>query len=328
LGAPSQVTIAKGPEDHAKLSGRSLIYLHRSAESDPETWVLRKADLDDGWRGGWESMIAAGVLHAPVTLFAGLGSPASVLTETVSSLAGLGSKYYLADPFEGGKFEQALAEKLTAAVKIGWVELMRVLSHRAASAQAKQLEIDCRDRASALSLDGGHGQEVCAVLARIGIVRLGRLRSAWLLHNKPFAPRQTGPQDHLADLALALGAAMVTLDADLEVAEDGSLCELIVRESGRTIHVRCVHGRGLHTTSDMLARLEMRAPNRFGSGKQQVVITAGQVDDVHSLPEDLVDGGASPDDLVRGPEAMVVWRASELTSKTKDRDELLGRLVS
>ncbi|WP_322920660.1 SIR2 family protein [Nocardioides renjunii] len=329
LGAPSQVTIAKGPEDHAKLSGRSLIYLHRSAESDPETWVLRKADLDEGWRGGWEAMIAAGVLYAPVTLFAGLGSPAAVLTETVGNLAGLGSKYYLADPYGGGAFEQALSGQLTAALQLGWVELMRALSVRAATAQAKQLELDCRDRAKALGLEHDHVEKVCEILGEIGIVYLGRLRSAWLLHSKQFSPRQDGPQSaHLADLALALNAAMLTLEADLEITEDGGLCELVIRDSGRTVSAQCVHGMGLHTWSAMLARLEMRTTRRLGSGRARVVIAAGVVEESRALPDDLVEGSPTSDDLVRGPEAVVLWKASELTSKTLNRDALLGRLVS
>lgn len=330
LGAPSQVTVAKGPEDHAKLSGRSLIYLHRSAESDPETWVLRKADLDDGWRGGWEAMIAAGILYAPVTLFAGLGSPAAVLTETVGHLAGLGSKYYLADPCGGGAFEEALSEHLTAALQLGWVELMRILSLRAAAAQAKQLELEARDRAKALGIADAHVEKVCEVLSEIGIVQLGRLRSAWLLHNKQFCPRQDGPQSaHLADLALALNAAMVTLEADLEIAEDGSLCELVLRDSGRTVSVQCVHGMGLHTWAAVQARLDMRGTRRLGSGRSRVVIAAGLAEDPRALPADLVEGSPSPDDLVRGPESVVLLRASELTSTiASDRDALLDRLVS
>jgi len=330
LGAPRQVTIAKGPEDHARLSGRSLIYLHRSAESDPETWVLRKADLDDGWRGGWEAMIAAGVLYAPVTLFAGLGSPAAVLTETVGHLAGLGSKYYLADPYGGGAFEEALSEHLTATVQMGWVELMRTLSLRAATAQAKQLELEARERASALGIAHEHVEKVCEVLSGIGIVQLGRLRSAWLLHSKQFSPRQDGPQAaHLADLALALNAAMVTLEADLEIAEDGGLCELVLRDSGRTVSVQCVHGMGLHTWAAVLARLEMRGTRRLGSGRSRVVIAAGLVEDLRALPDDLVEGSPSPDDLVRGPESVVLVKASELTSTTASaRHALLDRLVS
>ena len=330
LGAPSQVTIAKGPEDHAKLSGRSLIYLHRSAESNPESWVLRKADLDDGWRGGWEAMIAAGVLYAPVTLFAGLGSPAAVLTETVGQLAGLGSNYYLADPYDGGAFEEALSEHLTAALRMGWVDLMKALSLRAAASQAKQMEMDARNRADSLGIAHNHVDKVCEVLSEIGIVQLGRLRSAWLLHTKQFYPRQDGPQAaHLADLALALNFAMLTLNADLDVTEDGALCELLLRDSGRTVSIHCVHGMGLHTWSALRTRLEMRATRRLGSGKSRVVIAAGVVEDPRALPEDLVEGTPNPGDLVRGPESVVLLSASELTSMTaSDRDALLERLVS
>ena len=330
LGAPHTVTIAKGPEDHAKLSGQSLIYLHRSAESDPTTWVLRKADLDEGWKDDWEAMIAAGVLYAPVTVFAGLGSPAAVLTETVGHLAGLGSNYYFVDPVEGGDFESALAEHLTAVLRMSWVELMRSLSVRAAVAQAKQLELDARGRATLLGIEHEHVEAVFDVLGNVGIVQLGRLRSAWLLHDKPFCPRQPGSQaEHLSDLALALSAAMVTLDANLEVAEDGDACDLILRENGRTITVHCAHGLGLHTWADVQTRLELRTTRRLGSGRSRIVIAAGLSENSRVLPDDLVEGEPRPDDLVRGPESVILMSATELTtSMAGDRDALLDRLVS
>jgi len=108
LGKPASVTIARGPEDHDRIGSRALIYLHRSVESPPETWVLRKSALEGSWKEDWEEVVASGALAAPVTLFAGLGSPAAVLTDTVERLSRVGgTSYYFADPYPDNDFGKA-----------------------------------------------------------------------------------------------------------------------------------------------------------------------------------------------------------------------------
>lgn len=330
LGAPGQVTIAKGPEDHARLSGRSLIYLHRSAESEPKTWVLRKADLDHGWEDGWEAMTAAGVLSAPFTVFAGLGSPAAVLTDTVGRLAGLGSTYFLADPYPGGAFELALKDHLSAVLHMGWIALMQKLSVRASAAHAKELEMAARTRAVAVGIASDGTETVFALMAGMGIVRLGELRSAWLLHASRYCPRQGDAQaDQLSDLVLTLNSAAQTLDADLEIG-DGGECRMLLRDSQRSITVQCVHAMGLHNSAAVRSRLEMRDAHRVGNTQPKVVIAAGLVPDVqNALPPDLVEGEGDSQDLVRGPDSVLVLSSMEITGTLLgDRDRLLERLAS
>jgi hypothetical protein len=329
LGAPTQITIAKGPEDHSQLSGRSLIYLHRSAESEPETWVLRKADLDHGWQHGWEAMTAAGFLSAPFTIFAGLGSPAAVLTETVSRLAGLGSTYYLADPIRGGDFELALKDHLSGVLEMGWVALMRKVSVRVSGAHAKELEMSARSRARAVGISADGVETIFDTLGELGIVGLGQLRSAWLLHERKYCPREGATQAaHLSDLVLMLNSATQTLDADLEIDESGA-CRILLRDTQRSILVQCVHAMGLHNSADVLSRLEMRDVQRVGSARSRVVIAAGLVPDVSGLPGDLVEGDSDTHDLVRGPDSVLVLNALDVTTTLRgDRDRLLDRLVS
>jgi hypothetical protein len=330
LGAPENVTIAKGPEDHAGLSGTSLIYLHRSAESAPETWVLRKVDLDGGWVDGWEAMTTAGVLVAPFTIFAGLGSPAAVLTETVSRLAGLGSTYFLADPYLGGAFELSLKDHLTAVLHMGWIELMQKVSIRASTAQAQELEMATRARAEALGISSDGAENVIGLIGGMGIVRLGEMRSAWLLHSSRFCPRQGDAQAaQISDLVLAINSAMQTLDADLEI-DEGGLCRMHLRDSHRSFTIQCVHGMGLHNSAAIQARLEMRNAHRIGNAQQMVVIAAGLVSDPgKSLPGDLVEGDDDPQDLVRGPDSVVLLNAMEVTGTLQgDRSRLMERLAS
>ena len=330
LGAPGHVTIAKGPEDHARLSGKSLIYLHRSAESDPQTWVLRKADLDHGWEDGWEAMTAAGVLSAPFTVFAGLGSPAAVLTDTVGRLGGLGSTYFLADPFPGGAFEFALKDHLSAVLHMGWIALMQKLSIRASSAHANDLQVSARARAIAVGVSPDGTEAVIALLAGMGMVRLGELRSAWLLYGSRYCPREGEAQAaQLSDLVLALNSAAQTLDADVEIG-DGGECSMLLRETQRSITVRCVHAMGLHNAAAVRSRLEMRNAHRVGNTQPTVVVAAGLVPDLpNRLPSDLVDEEGDSQDLVRGPDSVLILSATEITGVfLGDRDGLLERFAS
>ena len=329
LGAPSSISIAKGPEDHASIGNQALVYLHRSAESDPDTWILRKADLDDGWRGGWEAMVASGCLSAPVTLFAGLGSPAAVLTETVANLAGIqGTQYFFADPYPQSKFLEALADHLTAVLEMGWVDLMREISLRVASAQTKEIELSCRDLAQTHGWSTARLRDVCSALAGMGIVAIGNLRGAWLFHSKPFCPAAI---DHaharLADLLTTIHAAAEALDADTVFRDDG-LCELRVRGSERSVVFMCAHGSGLHTWATIQTRLEMQRPLSMLSAMPRVVVGAGLAPDTSELPEDLIHGALAHDDLVRGHNDVILVEAAEIRGAlSSSPEELLARLV-
>lgn len=330
LGATAQVTIAKGPEDHARLSGKSLIYLHRSAESDPDDWVLRKEDLDHGWQDGWEAMTATGALCAPFTVFAGLGSPAAVLTDTVGRLAGLGSTYFLADPVPGGKFESALKHHLSAVIQMGWVELMTKLSVRVSAAHAKDMEMAARARAQQVEIPFDGAESLFAPMERMGIVKLGELRSAWLLHASRFCPRHGEAQAaQLSDLALALGSAAETLNAELEHCEGGEI-RMRLRDSERTIVVQCVHAMGIHNLASVRSRLEARTTQAIGRTETRFVLAAGLVPEVgHALPDDLVAGEDDPHDLVSGPDAVPVINAHDITGTLRgNRAGLLGRIAS
>ena len=83
VGSRGEITVIRGPEFHDNLGYKNLIYLHGSANSNPDKWIMRSIDLNEAWRDGWENIIASMVLASPVVIFIGLGSPASVLTESI-----------------------------------------------------------------------------------------------------------------------------------------------------------------------------------------------------------------------------------------------------
>lgn len=82
----TEVNVVPGPQATDQLGTATVIYLHRNVdEADPERWILTAEALEHEWEGHWEEVIAHRVLSCPVVVFAGLGSPAAVLTKTSCS---------------------------------------------------------------------------------------------------------------------------------------------------------------------------------------------------------------------------------------------------
>ena len=51
LGVRAQVSTVRSPEDYTHLGTHNLIYLHRDIDSDPDSIILRKEDLEKGVAG-------------------------------------------------------------------------------------------------------------------------------------------------------------------------------------------------------------------------------------------------------------------------------------
>ena len=64
--------------------------------------ILRETELELAWQEHWEEIIAQRVLGGPITVFVGLGTPASVLVNTTKRiLAAIGApkaNVYVVDP--------------------------------------------------------------------------------------------------------------------------------------------------------------------------------------------------------------------------------------
>src|SRR5688500_9875396 len=85
IGSNHAIGVVESPADLASQKARNVYYLHRNVnDAYPDTWVLRAAALLDEWKGHWEPIIAGRVLIAPLVVFAGLGTPISVLIETTA----------------------------------------------------------------------------------------------------------------------------------------------------------------------------------------------------------------------------------------------------
>ena len=187
-------------------------------EASEDEWVLRKSTLDEAWRDGWEEMIAAGALSAPVTVFAGLGSPAAALTETVSRLVGvLGNEYYLADPYPDNQFRAALGASLTGVITLDWVGLMTHMSRRVVAKQAMALRTAVTQVATDVALAAPACLDIDNLLQEADVVSVGRLRASWVLHAREFMPDlDESARRSVAHLLLAVFSVADTLQARIE----------------------------------------------------------------------------------------------------------------
>lgn len=326
LGKPPEVSICKGPEDHDQTSSRALVYLHRSAESAPEDWILRKSALDHDWRQAWEQMVATGALAAPVTLFAGLGSPAAVLTETVTSLARLrGTSFFYADLFPESEFSRAVATELSARIRMGWGAVMDTLASRVAHEQGLHLRDEARGLATSAGLPERSADAIVARLCGMGLVSLGRIRSSWLLFKHPYL-RDDAQRSCVADLIATLGAIAAALSVTADFDEQGGVH--LLHPSGELVSLRVVHGGGIRTWALVRSQLEVQRQDARDFGRSRVVLVAGLASGIDPLPADLVHHD-SPDDLIRGGDELIALEAHEVRSALlDDASELKRRLVA
>lgn len=328
LGLPPTVTIAKGPEEHSSTNGHALIYLHRSAESPEETWILRKTDLDGSWRSHWEEMVTAGVLSAPVTLFAGLGSPAAVLTDTVTRLAKLGrTKYYLADPYPGSDFQAALQDNLAGILKMGWSSVMNGLASRLAKAQVAVLRNATRGDARTMDQEPNIADDAAQSLGANGLEHLGRTRARWLLHDREYlADGDAVQHERLADLLVII--AEIASCTNQRISYPGAGWVQFTHSSGLTTTVQCVHGAGTRNWRRAQERVSTFNEGSLLTTFPRVVLTAGLSEAFDPIPTDLVYDD-DPDDLIRGPRQLVQMSAADVRLGLRsDPADLIARMSS
>jgi len=209
VGANTDVAQVRGPEDQARLSSFNLVYLHRTAHHPADEWILTTDALTTAWTDTWEHAIASRVLAAPVVVFAGLGSPAAVLTETARRLVAVlvtGVHVYQVDviPHAESAFAAQLGLGAADYLQLGWIEFMRSLASRFIEEQATLISQAC----GKLAQDNGWAAEdvdpLCREIVRRGLIELGQVRARWMLEETPYLPGCLCDRDHVADVLLVV----------------------------------------------------------------------------------------------------------------------------
>ena len=326
LGAGPRVSTVRGPEDHAQLGTRNLIYLHRDIDSDPDTIILRATELETAWRDGWGQVITQRVLSGSVTVFVGLGSPASVLVDTTKRiLAALdgNASVYVVDPiaYEDSSFARELGTASEAYLRLGWCEFMQALSRRVAAEHRAAIEQDCRVLISQNGYEEEDVPDLCRRLTDAGLVRLGRLRGAWLLETNPYLPHEPATSRLISALVLGVGMVERLSECRASFVEDG-LVEFS-KDSRMTRAIVC-SGGGTMNYARIEAELSVRRGQLLNQGKAFSFALVGGVDSATDIaaPMNIV-AEADPYDLVTGPAHLPIVNIATLRADPTLISELI-----
>lgn len=228
IGAKGKVAIIEKPEDHNNLGPSNLVYLHRNAHANPDDWVLRSKTVEQGWKDGWEQVIAQRVVSSPVTVFAGLGTPAAVLIDTTTRIRIALQQtvaVYQVDPEEkeNSLFFESLNLPDTSYLKMTWCEFMRRLAKRFVEEDRVELGNACRQLAATEGWDWSKQRVtvLCNRMAEQGLIRLGRIRARWLLDDSSYLPRHSIVISWLADMLFAIGLIEEATGSEGNFCEDG-----------------------------------------------------------------------------------------------------------
>ena len=305
LGVKERVSTIRGPEDHTQLGTRNLIYLHGDIDSDHDDLILRPAALEDAWRERWGQVIAQKSLAGPVTVFIGLGTPASVLVETtkrIHTAIGGQSNVFVVDPIahQDSYFANSLNVPPEDYVRMGWCAFMRTLSRRIVVEHKATIEQDCYELIGENNYEKEDLSDLCRRLTDIGLLRLGRLRAAWMLEKGSYLPHDPGIPLRLF-AALVLGVRLVEKLSDrlANFVGDG-LVEFC--KDHHVSRVMVCSGRGSMNYARMEAELSDRRDRLFHQGKSFAVALVGGLDSEVEIatPSDII-AETDPHDLVTGP---------------------------
>jgi hypothetical protein len=254
--AGANITIVHEVDDLAHRTRRGLIYLHGNVESKDEKWVLRAKQIDASWDDTWQKFIAQDFALTPNVVFAGLGSPTPVISDTVVKvrrvLPNTGNVFQVdAMDKTRNKLSAALAVPPGAYVVSCWTGFMNAVGAVAARSFINRLT----DRYPRFCTENGYDQENLAlVLAAlpVNMLKLGKLRAAWFLDRSEYKTFNGTDINLMVDVILTLAMAVrlvgatecVPVEDGMELRKDGRLVFRVFSLSGSgTMHWTTLEGR-------------------------------------------------------------------------------------
>lgn len=329
VGAKDEVAVVYGPEDHRHVGDCNLVYLHRDAGADPETWILRTEQLDQAWRDGWEEIITSRIAGTPHLIFAGLGYPAAVLVETVRrvrhALKDQVSVYYV-DPseFENSQIAGALGLKKEQHIKMKWGEFMSHLANRVALEQVNRLRRACEDLVRANNIAPEDCDQVLGRMRNLGLLKLGKLRAAWQIELSQYASDRQNETASYADIVLAIALLERMGTAKSEIGPEGHVA--LVREGKCLCTIVPISGKGTRTVASIepIVRQKLKELDNLLVQKPVLFLLAG-VEGAYeeiTLPESIVSG-ANPENIAVRTEPLPWYRVPDVR---KDPSIILGNI--
>lgn len=276
------VAVIGGPDDIPNLASVNLVYLHRNAQAPFDEWVLRSAYLTSVWNDRWEPVIAQRILVAPMVVFAGLGSPAATLTQTIGlirqALPGDTVRFYQVDVAAFGTlaFTAALSIPEAQYLQMGWCDFMSAVATRVLEEHWSAFEQACVTTAA----DNGYGasdmQGVAAACRTLGLVGFGAARARWLLLDGHYARVGVIDPRVVADVLLTAQFLAARVGGAMSLRDDGAM-EL--RDGARLIAtVGLASGGGVRTLIAAEAAIAThRKYWRWNGAVPQCIVVSGHL---------------------------------------------------
>jgi hypothetical protein len=299
VDAREQVYVICAPEDYRRLGQRNVVYLHRNVNCLPEAWIIRSVQLGEDWKDGWEAIVADRMLASPMTVFAGLGSPAAVLVETTRRIAKVlsdhGVRPFMVDPtdYASSSFAVSLGIPPERYMQMGWSSFMRALADRLVVAHLGRLRSACEDLTASQHLQNEDFEPSLSRLGALGLIALGSVRSAWMLRQSPYTRSFDMAWELQADLVLAVTSVERRLHVTGHFDLDG--CVTFMSDTRRA-RLLLATGRGVERWAAMDARVRQFLKGRRSGQTVDPIravlvggVSGGRVD--LTPPEDLTGDG-------------------------------------
>lgn len=325
--AGEEIAVLKAPQDHHRMGVVGVVHLHGDATSDAEDWILRSEQLEGAWRDGWQDLITTRILTAPVVVFVGLGSPASVLVESVERIRQAMEHVVIhvdSAPYGSSDFTAAVGVLEERYVELPWCRFMEELGDRVATEQIASLKRSVDVFVVRERYDEADCSDILTELENAGLLNLGRIRAGWLLEGDSYLPARGADSELLAVLvygvALACGIASWQVSANdagnLELRRDGRLVGYLVPASGKATR------SWASVESALQATKRLRQPRGF---EPVIVLTSGVLGERPPLtaPRDLV-AEQSADSIVAPNAEPIVVDLEELRTNPDGFLQALG----
>jgi hypothetical protein len=292
-----KIPVIQGPENLAELGDRGIVHLHRSANAEPEEWILTTDDLEqiDDWR----EVISRKAIGETVTIFAGLGSTVEILinsTQEINNIIPDQSEVYIVDIIdkEDSAYFNSLGLPEDNYQQMSWCDFAKEIEKYTVKQQQEELREKCNSIASDENWDTENINEIITILSEKGLINLGFIRGAWLQENRYF-PWHEITVDWIAQLILGIDLLLQKTGFDIDFEKDGVI---VFFDEDKTIrNLIVMHGRGKRWSQielEIEEKIKDKPTPRLPSDIIYTGVSGGDPDDI-SCPDNISRGNQTSD---------------------------------
>ena len=330
-GATDDISIISGPGQHSEMGNSNLVYLHRNVDCDAKDLILTTDALEAGWVNGWEQAVANMMLASPTVVFAGLGSRAKLLTETISRIGTQLKASHQTFLVGTGNPDQSdffadLEIGESNYIKARWCDFMVQAGQRIVADQITELQQSCTELCDTNDYPPEDLTTIASQLSDLGIIALGKIRARWLLHERNYATHKEVDSSLVADILLGIAMIERLGPYQSKISSKGTVSFWTGQKLIGTVGF--VSGKGSLKWFAVEARIQ-NEKRYFGSGsgdlpKQYVLsgIEGGRPADI-GFPEDIVSD-REPDSIVTGDEDVSLYLLAEIRQNNDLLDSVLA----